>query len=180
MDLLADADQLPDEERALCEFSITKVGGDKWLGLPGASGVVSTRALFHHVREQMEGDPWVVVAQGKDPRAIKKEMVDQGHEPEQFKFFSIHETIVLNDDDDEENIPMLEMLQRDSKSMYEKVRHRPLLVAPAPTQSSGLRTGRSYFRSHTPMACEPFPQPHQGRRLLHRHYRCHQPRHHLR
>ena len=94
--------------------------------LTGAAA--TTEALFNLVRQQMEGEDFIVVAHGTDPRVVKKEMADQGREPEQQRFFSIAETIELNSDGDEEDLPVRELLTRNGKSSFEKVRRCPIVA----------------------------------------------------
>ena len=88
----------------------------------------TTEALFNLVRQQMEGEDFIVVEHGTDPRVVKKEMADQGREPEQQRFFSIAETIELNSDGDEEDLPVRELLTRNGKSSFEKVRRCPIVA----------------------------------------------------
>ena len=83
--------------------------------------VVTTEDFFNFVRLNMEGEDYIIVTHGADPRVVKKEVVDQGLEPEQPRSFSISGTIELNSDDDEEKLPMGEMLTREGKSLYESV-----------------------------------------------------------
>ena len=70
----------------------------------------------------MQGESSIRVAHGKDPRRIKKEVVDQGLESEPPRFFSIAETIELNSDDDEEKLTVTELVKREGKALYEAVR----------------------------------------------------------
>ena len=111
-----------------------KVSDDEWRLLDeGGEGnltgaAATTEALFNLVRQQMEGEDFIVVEHGTDPRVVKKEMADQGREPEQQRFFSIAETIELNSDGDEEDLPVRELLTRNGKSSFEKVRRCPIVA----------------------------------------------------
>ena len=104
------------------------MGDGEWSLIDGGTesvsigGVATTAALFTFVRLNMQGESSISVAHGTDPRRIKKEVVDQGLEPEQPRFFSIAETIELNSDDDEEKLSVTEMVKREGKSLYEAVR----------------------------------------------------------
>ena len=120
-------------EGSCVQFSVVKVSDDEWRLLDeGGEGnltgaAATTEALFNLVRQQMEGEDFIVVAHGTDPRVVKKEMADQGREPEQPRFFSISETIELNSEDDEEDLPVRE-LTRNGKSSFEKVRRCPIVA----------------------------------------------------
>ena len=119
LDLQPDADNLEDEDRALCLFTIKKVANDKWLGLPTKIGSVGTMIVFEHVLDMMEGEDSIVVFHGQDPRKIKKEQVEQGVEEPTIKFFSINQAIEVNTDDEDELIDC--DLAGPSKRDYEKV-----------------------------------------------------------
>ena len=89
MELQPDAAALKEDETAQMIFTIKKVGADAWEGLPGykaEDGTVNTRTLFDHVVEQMEGEHYIQVAHGKDPRRVNREMMESG-EIEPFTFF---------------------------------------------------------------------------------------------
>ena len=127
MDLKGVAEE-GNQERKPCQFSTKKVGDGEWSLIDGGTesvsigGVATTAALFTFVRLNMQGESSISVAHGTDPRRIKKEVVDQGLEPELPRFFSIAETIELNSDDDEEKLSVTEMVKREGKSLYEAVR----------------------------------------------------------
>ena len=140
----------------------------------------TTEALFNLVRQQMEGEDFIVVEHGTDPRVVKKEMADQGREPEQQRFFSIAETIELNSDGDEEDLPVRELLTRNGKSSFEKVRRCPIVaiqfcwcpyselwlahwqVRLSLAASSGFRRSGSASRSASPFRSpSPSPSPSQ-------------------
>ena len=116
------------EERKRCQFTTKKVGKGEWSLIEGGTasawtgGAATTINLFQLVRMNMQGESSIRVAHGQDPRRIKKEVVDQGLESEPPRFFSIAETIELNSDDDEEKLPVTELVKREGKSLYEAVR----------------------------------------------------------
>ena len=109
------------------------MGDGEWRLLDGGTEsdvigrVVTTEDFFNFVRLNMEGEDYIIVTHGADPRVVKKEVVDQGLEPEQPRFFSISETIELNSEDDEEDLPVRE-LTRNGKSSFEKVRRCPIVA----------------------------------------------------
>ena len=60
-----------------CEFTVTKVEEDAWKGCPFELGTMTTALLFKHVRSCLEGEDFIKVSHGKDPRRVKKEFVEQ-------------------------------------------------------------------------------------------------------
>ena len=103
MELQPDAEALDEHETAMKIFTIRKVGADAWEGVPGCeseSGVSSTQILFEHVCEMMKGEDGIKVAHGRDPRKVKREMIEDGVE-DTICFFSISEVIELDSDADD-------------------------------------------------------------------------------
>ena len=131
-DLQPDADELDEDERKMCQFLVTKVADDKWLrdGHGEEDRPCTTWELFNHLKIAAEGEHEVVVARGKDPRVVKKEMVDAGREHGQMSFFSINVAIDLTKDDDDEDIPVSELRRCNGKSLYEKVRRHRIRPCP--------------------------------------------------
>ena len=131
-DLQPDADELDEDERKMCQFLVTKVDDDKWLrdGHGEEDRPCTTWELFNHLKIAAEGEHEVVVARGKDPRVVKKEMVDAGREHGQMSFFSINVAIDLTKDDDDEDIPVSELRRCKGKSLYEKVRRHRIRPCP--------------------------------------------------
>ena len=132
MDLQPDADELNEEERRTCQFIINKVAEDKWLrpSHDERDEPCTTCELFNYLKSSLEGEHEVVVARGKDPRVVKKEMVDAGREHGQMSFFSINVAIDLTKDDDDEDIPVSELRRCEGKSLYEKVRRHRIRPCP--------------------------------------------------
>ena len=178
MDLKGVAEE-GNQERKPCQFSTKKVGDGEWSLIDGGTesvsigGVATTAALFTFVRLNMQGESSISVAHGTDPRRIKKEVVDQGLEPELPRFFSIAETIELNSDDDEEKLSVTEMVKREGKSLYEAV--RPLHMHMQMDLLHLLGFGRGFLgsnRSHpasitakkTPTKTEEVAQPQASQR----------------
>ena len=64
-------------EEEECVFTVTKVAQNQWRGCPFALGEVSTFELFKHVCDSLEGEEFIGVSHGKDPRKVKKEIVDR-------------------------------------------------------------------------------------------------------
>ena len=64
-------------EEEQCVFVVTKVAQDQWRGCPFELGMVSTIQLFEHVVNTLEGDKDICVCHGKDPRKVKKEIIDR-------------------------------------------------------------------------------------------------------
>ena len=131
-DLQPDADELDEDERKMCQFLVTKVADDKWLrdGHGEEDEPCTTCELFNYLKSSLEGEHEVVVARGKDPRVVKKEMVDAGREHGQMSFFSINVAIDLTKDDDDEDIPVSELRRCNGKSLYEKVRRHRIRPCP--------------------------------------------------
>ena len=92
------------EDRELFNFTVKKVGANSWVGVPETIGMVSTKVLFDHVKEHCDGDQFIIVSYGNDPRRVKKEMVEAGVEPEGPKFFSVSSVIDLTESDEEETV----------------------------------------------------------------------------
>ena len=132
MDLQPDADELNEDERKMCQFFVTKVAVDQWLrdGHGEEDEPCTTCELFNYLKSSLEGEHEVVVARGKDPRVVKKEMVDAGREHGQMSFFSINVAIDLTKDDDDEDIPVSELRRCNGKSLYEKVRRHRIRPCP--------------------------------------------------
>ena len=132
MDLQPDADELNEDERKMCQFLVTKVAVDQWLrdGHGEEDEPCTTCELFNYLKSSLEGEHEVVVARGKDPRVVKKEMVDAGREHGQMSFFSINVAIDLTKDDDDEDIPVSELRRCNGKSLYEKVRRHRIRPCP--------------------------------------------------
>ena len=131
-DLQPDADELDEDERKMCQFLVTKVDDDQWLrdGHGEEDQPCTTWELFNYLKIAAEGEHEVVVARGKDPRVVKKEMVDAGREHGQMSFFSINVAIDLTKDDDDEDIPVSELRRCEGKSLYEKVRRHRIRPCP--------------------------------------------------
>ena len=91
-------------DRELFNFTVKKVGANSWVGVPEKIGMVSTKVLFDHVKEHCDGDQFITVSYGNDPRRVKKEMVEAGVEPEGPKFFSVSSIIDLIEADEEETV----------------------------------------------------------------------------
>ena len=139
MELQPDAEALEAHEVAAMIFTVTKVDADAWIGLPGYEsddGMIPTRTLFEHVVEQMQGENSIRVAHGRDPRKVKREIINNGTDLEtSITFFSIYETIELDSDTDsdgEETAAASEGAPRAGKQSYESVRLSLALPAPAP------------------------------------------------
>eukprot|EP00966_Prymnesium_polylepis_P078005 1808351-Prymnesium_polylepis.1 len=98
--------------------------------------MIPTRTLFEHVVEQMQGENSIRVAHGRDPRKVKREIINNGTDLEtSITFFSIYETIELDSDTDsdgEETAAASEGAPRAGKQSYESVRLSLALPAPAP------------------------------------------------
>ena len=99
MHLHADADEADD-----LEFIAHKTSHDKWR-VTFTHGALTTRELFDHVVEMMQGEESIVVSHGKDPRAVKKEYIERDSDDSEeddelrgIKFFSIGETIDLEEE----------------------------------------------------------------------------------
>ena len=163
----------------MCQFLVTKVAVDQWLrdGLGEEDEPCTTCELFNYLKSSLEGEHEVVVARGKDPRVVKKEMVgmmvDAGMVDAEMTFFAINEAIDLTKDDDDEDIPLSELRKCEGKSLYEKgtpAPHPPLplLKVLAPTHSSvcsrQVRLSLEYPQGHEqavspPHSAKPSPSP---------------------
>ena len=58
------------------EFIVKRLRAGSW-SVPFADDPLSTRELFEHVLERMEGEDYIRVNHGKDPRAVKKEYLQR-------------------------------------------------------------------------------------------------------
>ena len=136
MELQPDAEALEETETAGLIFTITKAGADAWIGLPGYAsedGLISTRTLFDHIVEQMEGEDFILVSHGRDPRKVKREVIERGEELEQtIKFFSLYETIVLDSGTDSDGETPAAAPLPAGKDNYTSVRLSLALPASAP------------------------------------------------
>ena len=136
MDLMPDVDELEEEEQAEYRFVIKRRGDDEWEGVPFVDSC-DTDALFAYVVAHVDGDEFIRVSHGKDPRTVKKEKVDCGEDDTGPTFFTINEKIDLTNDDDDDSEP--------SPSALTRTLALTLSLAPTPTLVlSRWRWGFSY------------------------------------
>ena len=69
MELQPDADDLEEDDAAEFKFTVTKVGADRWTGVPRYLGAeIDTITLLEYVKEMMEGEDEIKVSQCENER----------------------------------------------------------------------------------------------------------------
>ena len=86
-----------EEDEKYLRFVATKVDRDSWEGVPFTVNPAPTSELFEYVKT-LSTEKCIRVSHQGDPRAVKKEYIENGSEPSVPRFFSIRETIDLTDD----------------------------------------------------------------------------------